>query len=737
MQNPLHRHKGIVLVVVLLTATGCSRHGLRILNDGGSGSDAFGGPAENGDAGTAGNDDADSAVRADAGAGNDGGAGKEVGGQPGVAMLKLLVGGLGGPGDVDGIGMAARFYRPAGVYLDGQGNLFVADGFNHIIRRIVLATGAVTTVAGSPGASGSSDGFGEWARFYRPSGITGDGAGHLFVSDEESHTIRMIALDTRAVSTLAGSPGAYGSSNGIGSSAQFNGPRGLATDGNGNLFVADSSNYMIRKIAIATNAVSTFAGKSDSQGSQDGTGTSARFVNPTGITNDGHGNLFVVDSGQSAIRKVVIASAAVSTIAPPADVGFYDVEDVTNDGAGNLYLADALAHLVRKVVVDTGAVTILAGSTSGAVDGTGKGAEFNMPSGLVYDPSGNLFVADSGNNTIRKVVVATGVVTTFAGLSRSLDNIKGTDESEQFFDPQGIASDDAGNLLVADRLSCAIRRVVLASGEVSTFAGSPHHCGTADGMGADAGFMPPYGMINDGAGSLFIVDLGRVRRAALATSAVTTLAGSKDNGYADGLGASARFNDPAGLAGDGAGNLFIADIGNHAIRKVVIATGEVSTFAGSPQVPGSTDGTRTSALFNSPEGIASDGAGNLFVADSDNHTIRKIVIATGEVTTMAGLAGQSGSVDGAGPVARFNHPRGLATDGKGNLFVADTDNHTIRKVAVATQNATTVVGVPGRSGVVPGTLPASLSCPSSLLVGPTGQLYITDDCGGDLLVAEF
>ncbi|HMC93212.1 MAG TPA: hypothetical protein VKO16_00425, partial [Polyangia bacterium] len=187
-----------------------------------------------------------------------------------------------------------------------------------------------------------------------------------------------------------------------------------------------------------------------------------------------------------------------------------------------------------------------------------------------------------------------------------------------------------------------------------------------------------------------------------------------------------RFNGPGGMATDGTGNLLVGDIVNNTIRKVVIATGVVTTLAGSPGAPGTTDGTGTSARFNVPGGLATDSAGNLFVADVTSDTIRKVVIGTGVVTTFAGSAGVPGSTDGTGTAARFSAPKGLAIDGAGNLFVADLN--TIRKVVVATGVVTTPVGLAGpRSIVVPGPLPAGLNHPTSLLVGPTGALFITDE----------
>ena len=180
------------------------------------------------------------------------------------------------------------------------------------------------------------------------------------------------------------------------------------------------------------------------------------------------------------------------------------------------------------------------------------------------------------------------------------------------------------------------------------------------------------------------------------------------------------------MASDGVGNIFVADSNNHTIRKVVIATGVVTTLAGTAGAPGSTDGTGAAARFDAPDGLATDGAGDLFVSEFPNETIRKVVLATGVVTTIAGSAGVSGSTDGTGLAARFKSPGELASDRAGNLFVAD--GNTIRKLVVATGVVTTPVGLAGEGFmVVLGPLPARLNHPSSLVVGPTGALFITDE----------
>ena len=212
-----------------------------------------------------------------------------------------------------------------------------------------------------------------------------------------------------------------------------------------------------------------------------------------------------------------------------------------------------------------------------------------------------------------------------------------------------------------------------------------------DGRGRP--LLLPDGVASDGAGNLYVADSenNTVRKVVVATARVTTLAGAGRPDIADGTGAAARFNDPAGITSDGADNLYVADTADSTIRKVVVTTGAVTTLAGAGWF-GSADGIGAAALFNHPEGVACDGAGNLYVADTGNNTIRKVALASGAVTTIAGAVGQSGGADGTGAAARFSGPTGLTSDGAGNLYVADTANSTIRKIVIATGVVTTIAG---------------------------------------------
>jgi len=305
----------------------------------------------------------------------------------------------------------------------------------------------------------------------------------------------------------------------------------------------------------------------------------------------------------------------------------------------------------------------------------------SYPEGVAVDGDGNLYVTDTDNHTIRKITPA-GVVTTLAGTAESSGSADGTGADARFSYPVGVAVDGDGNLYVTDRQNHTIRKITPA-GVVTTLAGTAESSGSADGTGADARFYYPYGVAVDGDGNLYVTDTdNHTIRKITPAGVVTTLAGTAgSSGSADGTGADARFSGPVGVAVDGDGNLYVTDNDNNAIRKITPA-GVVTTLAGTAGSYGSADGTGADARFSGPVGVAVDGDGNLYVTDTDNHTIRKITPA-GVVTTLAGTAGSYGSADGRGPLARFSGPVGVAVDGDGNLYVTDRQNHTIRKITPA------------------------------------------------------
>ena len=634
---------------------------------------------------------------------------------PPAPQLAPFAGDLGGPGNSDGTGAQGRFGSPNGVATDTSGNVYVADGTNHTIRRIGL-TGVVSTLAGKAGSSGRADGIGAEARLSYPWGVATDRAGNVYVSDN-TVLIRKITPDG-AASTLAGG---------------FGTAMGVATDSAGNVYVAEYGSHVISKIT-PSGVVSTLAGTIGSPGSTDGVGSKARFNNPRGLATDSLDNVYVADGSNSTIRKITPAGV-VSTLAGAAGVpGFADgtgvwarfdrPSGVCVDSLGNVYVAEIGNHTIRRVTPD-GTVSTVAGSAGepGSADGVGAEARFRYPQSVTIDYRGNLYVGDYENYSVRKIDTE-GRVTTLAGAWGATGSADGLGANAGFRAPAGAATDLLGNVYVADYGNGLVRQITMGAA-VSTLM---------DSAGSIVRLSAPGGVAVDSVGNIYVTESwsNRVRKLS-SSGTLTTLAGTGEIGSADGDGASATFAfcywmtphtrdcPPTGLAADDAGNVYVADAYNHTIRRIT-AAGVVSTMAGTAKSAGSADGIGAEARFNTPNGVSTDSAGNVYVADTRNHAIRKIA-PTGAVSTLAGTAGSPGSADGLGAEARFNSPRSIATDGAGNLYVADTGNSTVRRITPE-GSVTTIAGVAGVVGFMHGALPGVLASPQGIAISGN-RLYVT------------
>ena len=485
-----------------------------------------------------------------------------------------------------------------------------------------------------------------------------------------------VGTGTVTVSTVAGVP------------AQFDKPDSICADSSGNFYVADTFNSVIRKIS-AGGVVTVLAGVPGLNGALDGTGSGAYLASPQGICFDGPDNcLFVTDTSASTIRKVTL-TGKVTTIAGTAYISgstdspslFYGPSGICYDTFdGNLYVTDSGNDTIRKVTT-AGVVTTIAGlaQTFGSTDSP---ARFNYPCGICYDPTDrNLYVTDTDNSLVRRVSTA-GVVTTIAGHAGWTGWLDGTGTSATFSFPQGVCYSGDGNLYVTDTNSDTIRQVTTA-GVVGTFAGSGGSMGSDNGTGNAARFWQPRGLCAVGT-DLYVTDSWNdAVRKVTSAKVVTTFAGP-----------ATIFDRPTFSCADAAGNVYFADANDCVIRKVT-PSGTVSVLAGVVGTYGWADGAGDAARFANPDGICYDSAdGNLYVSDGASDTIRRVSL-TGVVTTIAGLQFTHGSVDGTGADARFDYPVGIAYDSAdGCLYVTDTNNDTVRQVTTAGV-VKTIAGSPG------------------------------------------
>jgi sugar lactone lactonase YvrE len=601
------------------------------------------------------------------------------------ATVELFAGLPSGGGNADGTGVLASFRTPTGIVTDPAGNAYVADGGNHTIRKITPA-GQVTTFAGSAGVSGAADGVGSAARFTFPRGIARDPAGNLYVLDGGSTTpfvLRRIS-PSGTVATLA--------------TSLFHEPFGLAADiaadGAGAVYIVDRVQSVIWRVNQDGHAA-VFAGAPGESGSTDGPGTSARFGSPAGVAVDAAGNVFVSDSANHTLRKITPAGL-VSTYAGRTGVAGHDDLPVANatfdgpaklsfDAAGDLFVLEPSKARLRKIV---GGIVVT------WPDGfTPVTADSGIVGGIAAQPDGNgLYYTSPGDNAVRRI--APGVQAyDFAGTAPHYGHVDGAGANARFIAPGSMAADSQGNVFVVD--NGTIRRITPAA-QVTTLASGDFRWGDAvafDAAGtlyASSAFCPvfPRGVQPPCTGTI-----QRISPA----GAVMTLAISSSS---DGTGTA--IERPTGLALDAAGNLYIADRDRKVVRKLTPA-GDLTTVAG---------------VFSNLSDLAIDRAGNLYLADGD--AIRKIAVG-GAVTTFAGSPDLPGYADGAGEAARFAVATALTVDADGNLYVADTLNHVVRKVTAA-GIVTTVAGTPGVQGAQAGS-PGVLSAPAGVaIVGRT--LYI-------------
>jgi len=655
----------------------------------------------------------------------------------------------GGVGD-GGLAASASLYHSFGAAVDVSGNIYIADAGNNRIRKVDASTGVITTVAGNGTGGYSGDGGpAAAASLNLPSGAAIDASGNIYIADQNNHRIRKVDASTGNITTIAGNgTAAYSGDGGPAASASINRPTGVTVDASGNIYIADQNNNCIRKVDASTGDITTIAGNGTKGYSGDGgPAASASLDHPTGAAIDGSGNIYIADYSNHSIRKMDASTGNITTVAgngtagysgdggPAASASLSNPYGVAVDGSGNIYIAASIDHRIRKVDA-AGVITTVAGNGTQGYSGDGgaaASASLNQPTGAAVDASGNIYIADQNNNRIRKVDASTGNITTFAGNgSQTYSGDGGPASSATLYYPARMAVDASGNIYIADKSNHRIRMVNASTGDISTIAGN----GTAEysgdgGPAASASLNNPTGAAIDGSGNIYIADAGnnRIRMVDASTGNITTFAGNGAEGFSgdDGQAASASLGSPKGVAIDASGNIYIAS-GNR-IRKVD-SSGIITTVAGNGTAGFLGDGgPADSASLNNPTGVAVDPAGNIFIADQNNNRIRMVDPSTGNITTVAGNGWATYSGDGgAADSASLYHPAGVAVDPAGNIYIADMSNNRIRKVGAETWTITTIAGngTADFSGDGGPAVSASLDNPYGVAVDGSANVYIAD-----------
>ncbi len=590
-----------------------------------------------------------------------------------------------------GAATSAQLNEPYGVAVDSSGNVYIADTGNRRIRRVTISTGNISTFAGT-GASGNHNAFRTSATFSWIYDVAADSSNNLYMADRSNSLVRLLTASTGQVSNFfgpqiggrsLGAPEGVGldssgnlwvtnqtnhhvfkrTSAGTGShfagsltfgpgfggdgfaatSARLSQPRDAAADSSGNVYIADSGNHRIRRVDTSGN-ISTFAGTGAASSTGDGGAASSATLNsPEKLALDSSDNIYIGETNGNRVRKIDTAGI-ISTIA----------------GLGPTAVGDG---------------------------GAAASASLNLPSGAAADAAGNIYIADATNNRIRKIDASTGNISTIAGTGTAGNTGDGAAAtSATLSSPYGVALDSDGNVYIADTGNNRVRKVTVSSGNIAALAGTGTAGFTGDGAAAtSATLRSPRGVAVDSSGDVYIADSQneRIRKVTISTGNIETIAGTGTAGSSGdgGLATAAQINFPHDLTLDASGNVYICDTFNGLIRKIDVSTGNISTVAGTNTTGFSGDGgLATAAELNFPRGLTLDAAGNLYIADYSNNRIRR-VDTSGSIETIAGAgtAGFSGD-GGLAASAQLNRPYGVAADSSGNIYVADSNNHRVRKL---------------------------------------------------------
>jgi uncharacterized protein (TIGR03437 family) len=650
----------------------------------------------------------------------------------------------------------AQLVGPNNIAFDGKGNVYFSDsGLSMVLK--VAANGVISVVAGNGLSSGGGDGgLATGASLSYPAGLAFDSSGNLYIADTYNSDVRKV--DTNGIiTTVAGDGGASGfaGDGGPATKALLSSPSGIAVDKSGNLYIADRLNQRIRMVTASTGIITTIAGSNTTGWHGDGgPAAQATFTYPTSIAIDSAGNLYIADTNNWSVRRIS-TSGIITTVAGTGQWGstgdggqatkatMAGPQSVALDASGNLYIADSANQRIRRVDPG-GVITTIAGTGTAGFSGDGTaatGAAFSNPVAVAVDTSGAVYVADYDNNRIRRFTVG-GAVTTFAGTTTSVGD--GGPSTQARVEPWSIAVDSAGNLYIADRLENRVRKVT-PSGTISTVAGTGQTGYSGDnGPGASAALSTPNGVALDSAGNVYIADASnnRIRRVDASTGKITTFAGTGGCCYAGtgtggdgGPASAATLYYPTSVAVDGAGNVYFVNWVQSntspqaiAVRRVT-TDGKINTWAGGGTTAtgyGGDGGSPLKAVFGANVNIAAGADGSLYIVDTNNHRVRKVDPAGATINTVAGNGDATASGNGgAATSAGVPSPWSVVADAAGSLYIGNIPS--VRKVSpggiIGPYAGNGQYSFSGDGG--PATS-AAMTGASSLAMDSGGNLYMAD-----------